>query len=81
MKEREQSRLLSYYRVGAPPKYREVLGHFRHHTADDLVEILLGIYFENENFTPLSDVVTITTLTIKNKIKGHYGAFQAKRSQ
>ncbi len=67
MKDREQARLQSFYRVGAPPKFREVLD-IAGLSADDLVEILMEIYFENENFTPLSDVVTITTLTIKNKI-------------
>jgi segregation and condensation protein A len=66
--ERQRSGQRSYYRVGAPPKYREVLDISGLKT-EDLVEILLEIFFENENFTPLSDVVTITTLTIKNKIK------------
>jgi segregation and condensation protein A len=75
MKEREQSRLQCYYRVGAPPKYREVLD-VSDLKAEDLVDILLGIYFENENFTPLSDVVTITTLTIKNKIKDIINQFR-----
>lgn len=65
---RQKSKLQCYYRVGAPPKYREVLD-ITDLKADDLVEILLRIFFENENFTPLSEVVTITTLTIKNKIK------------
>lgn len=68
MREREQARQQCYYRVGAPPKYREVLD-ISNITSEDLVEVLMGIYFENENFTPLSDVVTITTLTIKNKIR------------
>ena len=65
--ERQKSSLRCYYRVGAPPKYREVLD-ISNLKADDLVEILLETFFQNENFTPLSDVVTITTLTIKNKI-------------
>jgi len=67
MKNREGARLQSFYRVGAPTKFREVLD-ISGLTAEDLVDILMEIYFENENFTPLSDVVTITTLTIKNKI-------------
>ncbi len=75
MKEREQAHLQSYYRVGAPPRYREILD-ISDITTDDLVEILMSIYFENENFTPLSDVVTITTLTIKNKIKEITALFQ-----
>lgn len=67
MKGREQARLQSFYRVGAPPKFREILDTTGL-SADDLVELMMEIYFQNENFTPLSDVVTITTLTIKNKI-------------
>jgi segregation and condensation protein A len=68
MKEREQARLQCFYRVGAPPKFREVLDTTGL-SVDNLVDILMEIYFSNENITPLSDVVTITTLTIKNKIK------------
>jgi segregation and condensation protein A len=78
MKEREQSRLQSFYRVGAPPKFREVLDTTGL-SVDDLVEILMEVYFQNENFTPLSDVVTITTLTIKNKIREIIGYFKDSR--
>jgi segregation and condensation protein A len=68
MKERQLSRLQCFYRVGAPQKVREVLD-ISDLSIDDLVEALLEIYFDNDNYTPLSDVVTITTLTIKNKIQ------------
>ncbi len=78
LKEREQSGFRCYYRVGAPPKYREILDVSGLST-DDLVEILLGIYFQNENFTPLSDVVTITPLTIKRKIKEIINYFKTSR--
>ena len=79
LKERELSGLRCYYRVGAPPKHREVLD-IAGLTTDDLVEILLGIYFQNENFTPLSDVVAISTLTIKRKIKEIINYFNASRT-
>lgn len=75
---RQQSKYQSYYRVGAPPKFHEILD-IADLKADDLVEILLGIFFQNENFTPLSDVVTITTLTIKRKIKEIIHYFDANR--
>jgi segregation and condensation protein A len=78
LKEREQNKYHCYYRVGAPPKYREILD-ISDISTEDLVEILLDIYFQNENFTPLSDVVTITTLTIKNKIKDIISYFKTNR--
>lgn len=78
LKERQENRLQCFYRVGAPPKYREILDISDIKT-EDLVEILLNIFFQNENFTPLSDVVTITTLTIKNKINNIIDYFKTKR--
>jgi segregation and condensation protein A len=75
MKGREQARLLSYYRVAAPPKFREVLDT-SNLSIDNLVDALMEIYFQNENATPLSDVVTISTLTIKKKIKEIAGYFK-----
>ncbi len=79
LKEREQARLCCFYRVGTPPKFHEVLD-LSGLSADDLVDILLEIYFQNENLTPLSEVVTITTLTIKKKIKEIVNHFKLKRS-
>jgi len=79
LKGREQTRLCSYYRVGAPPKFREVLD-LAGLSANDLMDILLEIYFQNENLTPLSEVVTITTLTIKKKIQEIVDHFKLKRS-
>ena len=78
LKDREQNRLQAFYRVGAPPKYREILD-ISDISTDDLVDILLNIYFENEDFTPLSDVVSITALTIKNKIREIVDKFRDKR--
>jgi segregation and condensation protein A len=75
MKGREQARLQSYYRVAAPPKFREVLDT-SNLSIDNLVDALMEIYFQNENATPLSDVVTISTLTIKKKIKEIAGYFK-----
>ena len=78
LKERENNRLQAFYRVGAPPKYREILDISDIKT-EDLVEILLNIFFQNENFTPLSDVVTITALTIKKKIRDIIKKFKTNR--
>ena len=78
LKNREENRLQAFYRVGAPPKYREILD-ISDISTDDLVDILLNIYFQNENFTPLSDVVSITALTIKNKIRDIVDKFREKR--
>ena len=79
LKDRQENKLQCFYRVGAPTKYKEILD-ISDISTEDLVEILLNIYFQNENFTPLSDVVTITPLTIKNKIKDIIGYFKTKRN-
>ena len=42
----------------------------------DLIDILLEIYFQHEDVTPLSDVVSITTLTLKNRINDIVNSFR-----
>ncbi len=80
MKERETSKMHSFYRVGASPKYREILD-IAGLTPEDLVDILLEIYFQHENLTPLSDVVAISPLTIKKRIREIVEQFRTQRHQ
>lgn len=75
LKNRQEKGLRSYLRVSTPLKITEKLD-LSNSTVYDLVDILLSIYFQNENTTPLSDVVTITTFTIKNKIQEIVSLFQ-----
>jgi len=67
LKDRQEKGLKSYLRVAPPVKINEKLD-MQDLTIYDLVDILLEIYFENEDITPLSEVVSITTLTLKKKI-------------
>jgi segregation and condensation protein A len=64
---RQDQGLRSYYRVASPPRINEKLD-MQDINLYDLVDILLEIYFQHEDTTPLSDVVTITTLTLKKRI-------------
>ena len=75
LKNRQEQGLRSYYRVASPPKINEKLNMEGINTYD-LVELLIEIYFQHEDITPLSDVVTITTLTLKNRINGIVESFQ-----
>ena len=47
----------------------------------DLVDILMEIYFQNENATPLSDVVTISALTLKKRIAEIVNLFRYQPKQ
>ena len=67
-KERQDLGLKNYYRVTTPPKISEKLDMSDLHIYD-LVDILVGLFFQNENVTPMSDVVAISAFTIKNRIK------------
>ena len=67
LKNRQDLGLRSYLRVAQPPLIKEKLDLSGVHIYD-LVDILMEIYFENENITPLSDVVAITALTLKKRI-------------
>ncbi|MBM3137719.1 MAG: hypothetical protein FJZ98_05980 [Chloroflexi bacterium] len=67
LKSRQDNGLRSYYRVAPPPRINERLD-LQDLNLYDLVDILLEIYFQHEETTPLSDVVTITTLTLKKRI-------------
>ncbi len=42
---------------------------------------MLEIYFQHEDITPLSDVVSITTLTLKNRINEIVASFRNFRKQ
>ncbi len=67
LKDRQEKGLRSYLRVASPPIIKEKLD-LSGINIYDLVDILMEIYFQNENITPLSDVVAITTLTLKKRI-------------
>ena len=64
---RHENGLRAYYRVSAPPVVNEHLdlSEFRVY---DLIDILMNVYFTHDHETPMSDVVTITALTIRNRI-------------
>jgi segregation and condensation protein A len=67
LKERNDNGLRSYYRVSAPPLTIEHLD-ISEIGVYDLIDILLETFFRNEHETPLSDVVSISVLTLKNRI-------------
>jgi segregation and condensation protein A len=66
--ERQNNGLRSYLRVAQAPLIKETLD-LSGIKIYDLVDILMEIYFQNENVTPLSDVVSITAVTLKKRIK------------
>ncbi|HHF52150.1 MAG TPA: hypothetical protein ENL46_05660 [Candidatus Aminicenantes bacterium] len=80
LKERQEKGLRSYYRVTKPPKIIEKLD-LSDVKVIDLVDILLDIYFQEEYITPLSEVVTITTLTIRNRIQEIVAVLNKKSRQ
>jgi len=65
---RQENGLRTYYRVSAPPVVSEHL-NLSEFGVYDLIEILMDVYFTHDHETPMSDVVTITALTIINRIK------------
>jgi len=77
--ERQEKGCRNYYRVTSPPKINERLD-MSDVNAYDLVDILLDLYFQLENTTPMSDVVTISAITIKNRIASLVKTFQQKRT-
>lgn len=78
LKNRQDEGLRNYYRVTAPPRINEKLD-ISDVNIYDLVDILLGLYFQNENITPMSDVVAISAITIKNRILSLVSLFQQNR--
>ena len=80
LKDRQDKGLRSYLRVAQPPLIKEKLD-LSGIQIYDLVDILLEIYFQNENVTPLSEVVPITALTLKKKIKEIIGLFKHQPRQ
>ncbi len=80
LKERQERGLRSYYRVAPPLIINEKLD-MQGTNLYDLVDILLEIYFQHEDITPLSDVVSITTLTLKNRINEIVASFRNFRKQ
>lgn len=80
LKNRQEIGLRSYLRIASPIKIIEKLD-IQDLTVYDLVDILLEIYFLNEDVTPLSDVVTITTLTLKKKISDLVKVFIRNQKQ
>jgi len=57
----------SYYRVSPPPRVNEKLD-LSGIQIRDLVNILIDLYFQHDDRTPISDVVSITVLTLKKRI-------------
>lgn len=80
LKDRQEKGLRSYLRVAQPPLIKEKLD-LSEIQIYDLVDILMEIYFQNENVTPLSDVVTITALTLKKKIREIVDLFKYQPKQ
>jgi len=80
LRERQLAGLKSYYRLAKPLKIIEKLD-LNGIEIDDLVEILLGVYFQNEYETPLSDVVVISRITIHNKIEEIIRLFKNQRTR
>jgi len=67
LNDRQEKGLRSYFRVASPPIIIEHLD-LANVSVYDLIDILMDTHFRNENETPLSEVVTISALTIKNRI-------------
>jgi segregation and condensation protein A len=80
LKRLQDQGMRNYYRVAPPPKIIEKLD-MRGLNVYDLVDIMLEIYFQNEDVTALSDVVTITTLTLKNRINDIVNIFRRHQTQ
>jgi segregation and condensation protein A len=68
LSERQASGLRSYYRVAPPPIIVEHLD-ISDVSIYDLIDILMDTYFKSENETAMSEVVSISPLTIKNRIQ------------
>ena len=64
---RQENGLRSYYRVSAPSVVIEHL-NLSELGVYDLIDILMEVYFTHDHVTPMSDVVTITALTIRKRI-------------
>jgi segregation and condensation protein A len=77
MKERQEDGFRNYYRVTPPPRINEKLD-LSNLQVYDLVDILLNLYFQHENVTPMSDVVAISAVTIKNRITALVNLFKQK---
>lgn len=65
---RQENGLRAYYRVSTPRVINEKLD-LSGLSIYDLIDILMDIYFTHDHETPMSDVVTITPLTIRNRIR------------
>lgn len=65
---REEKGLRTYIRL-APPQIIDETLDLRGTTVADLVELLKALYRYEEEAAPLTSVVTIPTITIKNKIR------------
>jgi len=65
---REERGLRSYIRLAPPPVIQEDLD-LKGVTVDDLVELLKSLYRFEEEAAPLTSVVAIPKVTIKNKIR------------
>lgn len=77
LRERQELGLKSYYRVAPPRKISEKLDMSNIHIYD-LVDILLELFFQTENVSSMSEVVSITALTLKTRIKSLIEIFNQK---
>lgn len=80
LKERQERGYRGYLRVAPPLRINEKLD-LQDVSVYDLIDILLEIFFQHEDITPLSDVVSITTLTLKNRIRDIVKHFQNSKTQ
>ena len=79
LKERQDKLLKSYYRVSTPLKVTEKLD-MANVQIYDLVDMLLNLFFQTENVVSMSEVVTISAVTIKKRIQSLIEIFANKSS-
>ncbi len=65
--DRETRNLRTYFRAAPPPRLPEVLD-LTDLTVYDLAEIYRDLLITKEQFSPIDEIVSITTITLKNRI-------------
>ena len=79
LKNREDEGLHTYIRLAPPPVIDEELD-LTGVTTDNLVELMQALYRFQEEASPITSVVTIPKVTIKNKIRELLSRLQQKQS-
>lgn len=79
LKNREDQGLQTYIRLAPPPVIEEELD-LTGVTVDSLVELLQALYRFQEEVAPITSVVTIPKVTIKNKIRELLDKLQQKQT-